>query len=89
MSKKKSDITNILVDRIGANSRIERLAQEVDGTIIQMSAGYWPQQAAQGLNRVLGFKHKLLNLKPAQVEEFLKRQLQQTPLEKFIGMKGE
>ncbi|NOT61739.1 MAG: CfrBI family restriction endonuclease, partial [Acidobacteria bacterium] len=35
--------TIILVDRIGANSRIERLAQGVEGTIIQMSAGYWPQ----------------------------------------------
>jgi hypothetical protein len=81
--------TFILVDRIGANSRIERLAQDVEGTIIQMSAGYWPQQVAQELNRVLGFKHKLLNLKPAQVEGFLNRQLQQTPLEKFIGMKDE
>jgi len=32
--------TIILVDRIGANSRIERMAEEVQGTIIQMSAGY-------------------------------------------------
>lgn len=31
--------TIILVDRIGANSRIEQLAREVEGTIIQMSAG--------------------------------------------------
>jgi hypothetical protein len=54
-----------------------------------MSAGYWPQQVAQELQRVLGFKHKLLNLKPAQIEGFLGRAIQQAPLEKFIGLKSE
>ncbi len=81
--------TIILVDRIGANSRIERLAQDVEGTIIQMSAGYWPQQVAQELHRALGFKHKLLNLKPAQIESYLEQAIQQVPLEKFIGLKSE
>lgn len=81
--------TIILVDRIGTKSRIERLAQEVEGTIIQMSASYWPQQVARELNRVLGFKHKLLNMKQSQIESFLKRELQKTPLEKFIGLKSE
>jgi hypothetical protein len=81
--------TIILVDRIGTNSRIERLAQEVEGTIIQMSASYWPQQVARELNRVLGFKHKLLTLKQSQIEDFLKRGLKKAPLEKFIGLKKE
>ncbi|HMY72508.1 MAG TPA: hypothetical protein PLQ88_11800, partial [Blastocatellia bacterium] len=75
--------------RIGTNSRLERLAREVEGTIIQMSAGYWPQLVAQELHRVLGFKHELLKLKPAEVEPFLKRKLQQTPLENFIGLKND
>lgn len=81
--------TFILVDRIGANSRIERLAQEVEGRIIQMSASYWPQLVAQELHRVLGFKHELLRLKPADIEPFLKRKLQQAPLESFIGLKND
>ncbi len=80
--------TIILVDRIGANSRIERLAQEVNGTIIQMSAGYWPQQVARELNRVLGFEHKLVNMKQTQIEKFLERELSRVPLESFIGLKG-
>jgi hypothetical protein len=80
--------TIILVDRIGANSRIERLAQEVNGTIIQMSAGYWPQQVARELNRVLGFEHKLVQMKPAQIEKFLERELSQVPLENFIGLRN-
>jgi hypothetical protein len=81
--------TIIIVDRIGANSRIERLAQQVDGTIIQMSAAYWPQQVAQELSRVLGFKHKLVSMKQSRIQGFLARQLKQVPLETFIGMDSE
>jgi hypothetical protein len=51
--------TIILVDRIGANSRIERMAKAIDGTIVQMSMGYWPQQVAQQLNAKLGFSTTL------------------------------
>lgn len=54
-----------------------------------MSASYWPQQVARELNRVLGFKHKLSNLKQSQIEDFLKRGIQKAPLEKFIGLKNE
>jgi hypothetical protein len=81
--------TIIIVDRIGANSRIERLAQAVDGTIIQMSAGYWPQQVARELHRVVGFKHELVNMKPARIEKFLERRLRHAPLEEFIGLHDE
>jgi len=81
--------TIIIVDRIGANSRIERLAQEVDGTIIQMSAGYWPQQVARELNRVLGFEHELVNMKQARIGKYLERKLRRAPLEDFIGLSGE
>jgi len=81
--------TIIIVDRIGANSRIERLAQAVDGTIIQMSAGYWPQQVARELHRVLGFKHELVNMKPARIEKYLERKLSQAPLEDFIGQNNK
>jgi hypothetical protein len=81
--------TIIIVDRIGANSRIERLAQEVDGTIIQMSAGYWPQQVARELNRVLGFEHDLVNMEQSHIEEFLKDKLGQAPLQDFIGLQDK
>ena len=54
-----------------------------------MSASYWPQQVARELQRVLGFKHKLLTLKQSQIENFLRQQIQQAPLEKFIGLKVE
>lgn len=78
--------TIILVDRIGANSRIEKLAQEVGGTIIQMSASYWPRQVAQVLHTLLGFKHRLVKMTDAQIESFLRAQIQKVPLEDFIGL---
>jgi hypothetical protein len=76
--------TIILVDRIGPNSRIERLAEQANGKIIQMSAGYWPQQVSVELNRVVGFRHELLKMKPELIGGFLRRQLARVPLEDFI-----
>jgi hypothetical protein len=77
--------TFIIVDRIGPNTRIDRLAQAVDGTVVQMSAAYWPQQVARELNRVLGFKHKLVDMRQTEIEEFLRLRLERTPLEDFMG----
>ena len=78
--------TIILVDRIGVNSRIETLAQEVGGTIIQMSASYWPRQVAYVLQKSLGFNHPILGMDDGQVEVFLREQMLNVPLQDFIGL---
>lgn len=78
--------TIILVDRIGANSRIERMAEEVHGTIIQMSAGYWPKQVAQVLNKTFGFKHELIRMRDSETEKYLRKAMRKVPLEDFIGL---
>lgn len=78
--------TIILVDRIGPNSRIEKLAEKVGGTIIQMSAGYWPQQVARTLNKMVGFRHELTRLNHSQIKEFLTTGIRRVPLEDFIGL---
>lgn len=78
--------TIILVDRIGTNSRIERMAKEVQGTIIQMSSGYWPKQVAQVLNKSIGFKHEMLRMGDSEIERFLLNAIRKVPLEQFIGL---
>lgn len=78
--------TIILVDRIGANSRIERMAEAVQGTIIQMSAGYWPKQVAKVLHDAIGFKNELVNMKDSRVDAYLQKAIQDVPLEQFIGL---
>lgn len=45
--------TFIIVDRIGARSRIPELAAEIEGTIIQMSANNWVQTLGERLEIVL------------------------------------
>lgn len=78
--------TVILVDRIGANSRIERMAEELQGTIVQMSSGYWPRQVAQVLNKTLGLKHPLAQMDDEQTENYLKSAILDVPLGEFIGL---
>ncbi len=78
--------TIIIVDRIGPNSRIERLARQIGACIIQMSAGYWPQEVARELSRVVGFEHKLTKMKQSRIGKFLERELNKAPLEDFIGL---
>jgi hypothetical protein len=77
--------TIILVDRIGERSRIQELAQQIEGTIVQMSGSYWPQQVAQELHHTLGFKHALINMNDAEVYRFLRENLNKVPLEEFIS----
>ena len=78
--------TIILIDRIGRNSSIEGLAKRVDGTIIQMSASYWPQQVARVLNQTCGLKHALVDMPQDHIGGFLRDKLAQVPLEDFIGL---
>lgn len=78
--------TIILVDRIGANSSIESLAQKIGGTIIQMSASYWPKQVAHVLQETLGFKHAILQMDNGQMDDFLRKQMPSVPLEDFVGL---
>lgn len=78
--------TIILVDRIGANSRIERMAEEVQGTIIQMSSGYWPKQVAQVLSGTFGYRHELTRMSDGETEKYLQKAMQKVPLEDFIGL---
>ncbi len=77
--------TIILVDRIGENSRIERLAKEIKGTIIQMSSNYWPQQVAKVLKKTIGLNHPLIKLKQNLIGEYLKESISKVPLLDFIA----
>ena len=78
--------TIIIVDRIGKNSRIEKLAQKVGGAIVQMSMSYWPKQVARELNKAVGYSHKIITLSDEAFESYVRREIQKVPLEKLIGL---
>ena len=62
--------TIIIVDRIGKNSRIERLARKVGGAIVQMSMSYWPKQVARELNSAIGYSHNILKISDEKFESY-------------------
>lgn len=76
--------TIIIVDRIGERSAIQNLANEIDGTIVQMSAGYWPQRIARKLYDILGYRHALIDMDYDDIEDYLRQQLTEVPLMEFI-----
>ena len=76
--------TIIIVDRLGRGSRVEQLAREIDGEIVQMSGAYWPQEVAMILERRLGYKHPLVDMDQQAIEGYLKEALRNVPLESFI-----
>lgn len=77
--------TIIIVDRIGHGSRIENLAREVEGHIVQMSEGYWPQKVARLLKREFDYDSALAELDQSEVRRYLKDRLVTSPLETFLG----
>jgi len=89
LNKKKWYLaTIIIVDRIGKKSRIEQLAKRVGGTIVQMSMSYWPKQIAIELANSIGYSHKLAKLSDDKIDDYLKRQINKVPLEKFVGLQN-
>lgn len=76
--------TFIIVDRIGERSRIEALAQKIDGTIIQMSMAFWPQVLAKRMGQALGFKHKLQDMPTQEICQYLKDEMKKVKIEEFV-----
>lgn len=76
--------TLIIVDRIGAKSRIPQLAKRVNGKLVQMSMAYWPKQVAQVLKDTLGLNHELTQMPDSDIAEYLKKQMNKVPLESFV-----
>jgi hypothetical protein len=76
--------TIIIVDRIGTKSRIQELADAVNGNIVQMSMAYWPQAVARVLAEKMDFEHPLVNMKQSEIGDYLATSLDSIPLEKFL-----
>ncbi|MGH2479104.1 MAG: CfrBI family restriction endonuclease, partial [Ktedonobacteraceae bacterium] len=77
--------TIIIIDRLGKDSRVIRMAKEVGGEIVQMSATFWPQVVATLLqNKLEGYTHELADMEQTMIEEYLRNKLKTVPIESFI-----
>lgn len=83
--KEHDMVTFIIVDRIGARSRVEELAGRIDGTVIQMSLSYWPQLLAQRLReRFDDYRHEILDAEHEEVDRVLEARLATAPIEGLL-----
>lgn len=76
--------TIIIVDRIGKNSRIEGLAQQIGGDIVQMSGSYWPIRVAEILKERTGYKSEVLSLQEKDVIRYLKKKISSIDFARLI-----
>ena len=77
--------TIILVDTIGKGSRIAKMAEAINGSIIQMSMTCWPKLVAVELHNKIGLNHELTNMPDRKVPGYLQRRVSQLPLDTFIA----
>jgi len=77
--------TIILVDNIGKGSRIDELAKQIDGTIIQMSMAYWPKQVATVLYNKIGLAHPLVDMPNHEIRPYLKNAMTEVKIEQFLA----
>lgn len=77
--------TFIIVDRIGADSRIVKLAEQIDGIIVQMSMAFWPREIARKLQDAVGLRHELIDMPTSEISEYLKIRITDVPIEDFIA----
>ena len=76
--------TIIIVDRIGEGSRIVEMANEIGGSIIQMSMSFWVREVAVVLHATTGFKHKILDMSDENSLKYIKSAIKRVELKNFI-----
>jgi hypothetical protein len=82
--KKHFMSTIVIIDRIGANSRIADMAKRINGRIVQMSMSQWITEICEILNDTIGFKHPLLKMSDEESLAYVKRGVAKIDLRKFI-----
>jgi hypothetical protein len=78
--------TIIIVDRIGARSRVAESAIKMGGRVIQMSGSYWPVQVAAVLHDLYGYDNKILRIPGNDIEAYLKEQVDLVRFGKMLNM---
>ncbi|MDW7664540.1 MAG: CfrBI family restriction endonuclease [Nitrosomonadaceae bacterium] len=76
--------TFIIVDRIGVRSRLQELAKNINGTVVQMSMSYWPKEVAQNLSKIGDFSHALTSINDSEIDEFLTEAIKEVPLKDLL-----
>lgn len=78
--------TIIIVDTIGARSRIPRLAQEAGASVVQMSASYWPRDLGAELAEIFEeYASPFEDLDEAEIDAYIKERMKTAPFHEILG----
>ncbi len=82
-------VTIILVDKIGKGSRIESMAKNIDGHIIQMSGTYWVHKLAETIKAAYPFyKNPILSMSNESSLGYLRERMSGIDLSAFLSIRG-
>lgn len=76
--------TIILVDSIGAGSRIVDMARGLNAHIVQMSMNFWVREVAEILAQEFGFEHELLRIPKEQSIDYIALSVKTLDLNAFL-----
>ena len=82
--------TIIIVDRVGKGSKVEDLANQIDGELVQMSASYWIRNVALIMKKTLkDFDHPVIRIKDHEMSDYIRKELGKVDISKFISSEIE
>ena len=76
--------TVIIVDSLGARSKVPALAEEIGGKIVQMSRPAWVRDVAQVLRDKLAYDHAILQMSDEDALGFVRQKAREIPLKNFL-----
>lgn len=82
--RQHNTITIILVDTIGDNSRIQDMAREIGGHILQMSETYWVYKLARILKEKCAYDSAIAQMPMEQTIPYIKEEMRKVDLSKFV-----
>jgi hypothetical protein len=78
--------TIVIVDTIGVNSRIPRLAAEAEASVVQMSASYWPRDLGDELAKIFAdYTSPFEGLDDDATGELIKARMETAPFHDILG----
>lgn len=78
--------TMIVVDTIPAGSRLLAMADQIDGTVVQMSMSYWPKSLAIAVRDRTGYEAAICRVPDSDLPAFIAERLASAPIAAMLRL---
>jgi CfrBI-like restriction endonuclease len=77
--------TIVIVDRIGTNSRVPRLAEEAEASVVQMSASHWPRHVGAALETIFpDYTSPFAALAEDEYDDYIEQRMKSAPFDDLL-----